>query len=349
MVATWLGLATLASPFVQGNSVASKDAQITVRNARRGKALPERYASRIEALANARDVTYLDLQIVTCNGAGDTVTLNALGGQGVDRDLMQAGVNARSQARWKADPLGILMTAKDAARCGWRAGMGVQPADIRNRPLPIHISGIFTTKPGERTGYAYAHFAYVNRTAPFAGEHQVLAIYVYAANPRASDALAARIDHEFAHDDPPVQASPNTITQNAWSRFGKVQYLLIFVMGAIFLCSALVLVSVLAHAAAQRRAQMGLLRVFGFPRRLLWSAWLLEGWVILLLGTLLGTATGLAGIDYLSTAASVLQIHAPPSWVWLSLPVGLLVLLVAALVAPTWVVMRVRPIDCRNL
>lgn len=343
-VAAWLGLSAMASPFVQTTHT-SRDNEVVVRNARRGQPLPKRYADRIAALPGALDTSYLDLQIVTCNTAGNTVTLNAIGGAGTHRAVAQEGASANDWATWHADPLGILIDAETAKQCGWRVGMGVSPPDISDRPLELHISGM--TKSSK--GAAMAHYAYVNRVASIVGQDKVTAIYTHAATAQGNDALAARIETAFAHDDPPVEAHPDTINQNAWARFGKVQYLLATVVLAVFLCCALVMVSVFAHAAAQRRTRMALLRVLGFPRRQLFSAWTLEAAMIALTGTVFGVLLGQGAIRVARRAlGSVLDGLAPPAWAWGTLPVGVLLLMTSTLVVPARVLARVQPRDCQG-
>lgn len=347
-VAAWLGLAAMASPFVHATTIPT-DSDITVRSARRGQALPQRYATQIATLPGALDVMWLDLQLVSCGSKGDTVTLNAIGGAGVPRALAQGGVDAQSAAAWDADPLGILVDEKTARQCGWHTGMGLKPTDISGRPLDIHVSGIYRSN-ADSSGSAYAHYSYINHVAPFAGHGNVLVIHAHARDPRDNDALAARIEDTFAYNAPPVEATPNTVNQNAWARFGKVQYLLAGVMAAIFLCCALVLVSVLAHAAAQRKAQMALLHVLGFTHSLLLSVWLLESLLIVLIGTTIGSVLGLGAIHIARrTLGGSFGGLAPPPWAWEMLPVWMLALLFAALIAPTMTVMRLRTTDCHEL
>lgn len=119
-------------------------------------------------------------------------------------------------------------------------------------------------------------------------------------------------------------------------------------MLAVFLCTALVLVSALAHATAQRRAQMALLQVLGFSRGVLFGGFTLEGLFIVLLGATLGVGVGLLVLHLLPRAmASWFGNFAIPAWTWWGLPLWLAALLAAALVIPSATIARLRPVDVR--
>lgn len=342
----WLALAAVGAPY-EGDAASTR---ITIGNGSQSGALPLSYAPRIEAIRGARDVFFYGIQVVHC-AAVTMVQLNAFGGPGMDTPLVKHKVSAAVIQQWNADPLAAVVSEAAATKCGWRVGQGVEPPsgmDGHGKPLDLHIVGTF---PGAFP-QAYVHYDYVNRAAPgLQGKDKVVTYFADTDGPRHSEAVAARVEAAFAHDFPALKATTNTTVQNAWSRFGKVQQLLAFVLAAVLLCAASVLVSVLAHATAQRKSRFAVLQVLGFQRFTLFSAFALELLAIAALGTLLGIAfERLLAYELAPTTLGFLTggVHVP-AWGWWGLPVWLAVLTGAALAWPAASIARVRPADYRAI
>lgn len=345
--AAWLTIAALAAPFVGGT--AGSGSGIIIRNGSQSNAaLPMRYARRIEAIRGARDVSWYGLQPVNCTVA-TMVTLNALGGPGADGQLMKQKVPAATMQRWNADPLGAVISDDAASKCGWQVGQGVDPPSVMGgKHVALHIIGTF---PGSFP-LGFVHYDYINRAAPgLQGKDKVVMYLASTGNARDNEVLAARIEAAFAHDFPTVNATTNATSQNAWARFGKVQQLLAFVMAAILLCAASVLVSVLAHTAAQRKPRFALLQVLGFQRATLFGTFMLELLVTVVLGALLGLGLGkLVAHELASTTFGLFSGgFAIPTWGYAWMPVWLCLLTAAALAWPAGLIARVRPADYRAI
>jgi ABC-type lipoprotein release transport system permease subunit len=252
-----------------------------------------------------------------------------------------------------ADRLGVLIGLQVAKDCGWRPGMGVSPKNaFTGIPLELHIIGIRAPQqdPMEDT-IAIGHYEYVNANVMDPSmRDKVWTIVAAAHSPRAAPALAAKIEAAFASDNPPVEVSTTTEVQNGLARYGQAQQVLGWVMLAVFLCAALVMVSVLAHTAAQRRAHMALLQALGFSRHVLWGGFMLAAVATVLVGAGIGTTTGLLVLRFLPRSlARWFGNFAVPTWTWWGLPVLLILLLAAALVIPTLAIVRLRPTDARAL
>jgi FtsX-like permease family len=347
--AAWLTLAAVATPSV--GDTGDEGFSITIRNGSQDSGqLPLHYADRIEAIRGARDVFWYGIQVVKCRAA-TVVPVYALGGPGADGRLAKKQkVPAATIGQWNADPLGAIISEAAASKCGWRVGQGIEPPsgmDGRGKQIASHIVGIFRgSSPQE-----LVHYDYINRVAPgLQGKDNVVTFFASATNPRDSELLAAHIESAFAHDFPAVNATTNATEQNGWARYGKVQQLLAFVMAALLLCAASVLVSVLAHTAAQRKSRFALLQVIGFQRATLFGAFALELLAIVILGTLMGLGLTrlLAGLgpDILGALAGYVHV---PAWAWWGLPLWLAALIAAALVWPAGLIARVRPADYRAI
>lgn len=347
-VGAWWTLSAMASPFATTAPAGQTQAiRISSRIGALAQPLPVRYAGRIAAVQGVRDVYYSDIDTFPCNGEGYTVTINAWGGSGTAAALQGLGYTPTQIHAFQQDPLAILANAATAERCHWKVGTGIAPNSVFNRhSMELHVRGI---GGHDDTGVAIAHYEYINRVGGVTQPHAVAAFFAQAHDPRDNNAIAARIEMLFAHDYPPVEANPNTVNQNALARFGSVQRLLAFVMLGAFACCALVLASVFAHAAVQRRPQMAVLQVLGFSRRVHWAAQALEVAFVLALGTTLGYALGRATIHLVQRKLgdTFQNITTPPwtaEWLW----PALLLLAILALVGPAVIALRTRPLDCQR-
>lgn len=344
-VAAWFALSALASPFISVRHDVDSD-NIRVENARNPQQwLPVKYAARLAAMPGVRHITYFDLQLLAC---GDVmVTVNAVGGTDPDSYIASGGWDSQAANAWREDPVGLLISPEAAKACGWRAGQGIEPMTAFGHPAAFHVVAV-SDKEGNGP-FAFAHYDYINRGQSVAKTGNVMAFFVEAQRPADNETLAARIDAEFAHDDPPVTAYPDTAREDARSRLGKVQYLIALVATALFLSCLLVLASVMAHAAAERRAKLGMLRVLGFPRRVLVAGYVIEVVGIVCLGAMLGIALGQVLLHYLPIwlRGQMLRV-APAPWAWMWLPSWLLLLAVLALLRPASLALRARPLDCRE-
>lgn len=347
-VGVWCLLSAFASQFISSSDPRVAGQEIAVNNARRLGLLPVAYSRRIASLQGVRSVYYMDLAVFDC--ASDSVTVNAIGGSGVEALLAREGFSQTQIDAWKRDRLGVLINTDTAKQCGWRAGMGIAPKTMSgNGGIEFHITAVASNSDG--AGGVFGHYDYLNgQSAGVAGIGQAAGLYAQTIDPRSNEEIAARIEAQFAHDSPTVAAVTNTVNQNAWLRVGKVQYLLAFVMLAVFSCCALVLISILIHNVSESRGKFGLLQAIGFTRVQLWSAQFVQVCCILLGGTAGGIGAGCTAIKLLRPALGTFFDHiTPPSWAWTWLLFGLAVLLVSIMLPVSMILARVRPADCREL
>jgi hypothetical protein len=348
----WLALAAMAAPSVPAGSEAFG---ITIRNGSQDSgSLPLSYAGRIESIRGARDVFWDGMQAVKCT-ATTMLPLYALGGPGTENRLVKRKVPAATIQRWNADPLAVVITDAAVSKCEWRVGQGVEPPSVvfgsaggptSGKPVALHIVGVF---PGPYP-QGLVHYDYINRTEPgIQGKDNVVTYFASASDPRDDEVLAARIEAAFSHDFPAVNATTNATEQNAWARFGRVEQLLVFVMTAILLCAASVLVSVLAHAAAQLKSRFALMQVLGFRRAMLFGAFMLELLTTVVLGALLGSGLERLLAHELASTFFGFLANGVPLWAWWGLPVWLAALVAGALAWPAGLIARVRPADYRAI
>lgn len=354
----WITLTVLAAPFVPSR-VSNSHARLTVaiNSANAGQHLPLRYAKRIEKISGVAGVVYSIVLSVVCKDAAPAASIQAFGGSlsaildlpvWPDRSPQLEAL----QANWISDPMAVLLGAQTATDCEWRAGMGIAPKDFfSGRPVDIHVAGILPVQEDPIANIiSIGHYDYLERATDVpGGGGRLWEIIAYPRDGHDVNVLAARIEQAFAHDDPPIEASTGTTLQSGLARYGQAQYILGYVMLATFLCTALVLVSVLAHAITQRRSQMALLQVLGFWRGVLFLAFVVEGLFIVLFGSGLGVAASLLLLHVLPVdMAQFFGGFTIPAWTWWGLPIWLAVLLMAAMIVPSVIISRLAPIDVRT-
>jgi ABC-type lipoprotein release transport system permease subunit len=227
---------------------------------------------------------------------------------------------------------------KLARQCGWSTGMHPSPHDgVTGRETEIHLVG--TIRAAIDTPFAdsiaIAHYEYLDRLADESRRDRVAGIIVRPRDAVGAGVLAARIDEQFAHADPPTETQQSGDSESGLQRFGKVAIVLGWVMAATCACFALVMVSVMSHAAAERRAMSAMLRVLGFRRRFLLTCFAVEFGLLMVAGVAFGAVAGLAFVAWAAPwLDAVVGAFAVPRWVWLLLPPVFAATLLGGLLAP---------------
>lgn len=355
-IAAWLILGVLMAPFFPSAASGDRQARVVVaiEAASEGHDLPLRYARRLAVMEGVQHVVYSTIILVTCKDTASAISIQAFGGsrEGILASPMWPPSSPElhdMQSRWFDDPMGVLLGPKTAADCQWQTGMGVSPANVfTRRPVAMNIAGI---RPQDENPIAnsivFGHYEYFNRAAlQEDGKDTVSDLAIYPEDPGRVHTLVAQIEDAFAHDDPPIIASADAVVQNALARFGVAQYVLGAVMLAVLLCTLLVMISVLAHAIAQRRASLALLLVLGFRHGTLWRAFVLEFLAITILAALVGIGVAMLLLNNLPDSMGLFfNGFRIPAWVWQGLPVILLFVAAVSLIAPITSISRLRTTD----
>jgi len=294
--ASYVLLAALGSPFAP-DLAAKSGVKGTIKiNALYG-VLPTRYARRIAHMPGIKKVTYGNYLAVDCR-PDVIVTLNSqvtLPGSGLNGLQTSLGVKfTPAEARaWHRNRDAVLVGDALARRCHWH------PTLKRGQSgFSVRVVGIYhVKKAGESAMFnqiALAHYAYLDGLRPPGAPGSGGWMSATAADPSAAPRLAAKIDAYFARRSPPTTSSVSTVTQGALAQFGNVLKIVALVMAAVFACALIVTVNIAAHAAAERRAQLAVLRVLGFSRTALVGIFAGELLYVVGLGAGMGIALGLA-------------------------------------------------------
>ena len=354
-VAAWLVLGVLMAPFLPGDGADSRARSlVSVQTVSRSDELPLRYASRIADLPGVKHVVYSAVVLLSCRQSAPKVSLQAFGGSRdaiLDLPIWSAQTPGlrELQARWFDDPTGVLLGPKVAEDCQWRAGIGVSPAEaFSGQPVSINITGI---RPSDENPIAnitaFGHYDYINRAVmPEDAKDTLGDLIVFPEDSMSALRLSARIEDALAHENPPITANAAAAAEHALAQYGQAQYVLGGVMLAVWLCTSLVLASVLAHSVAQRRANMALLLVLGFTHSMLWRALLLEVLGIMVLAAGLGVAFAIILLKALPFSMGLFfNGFRIPVWAWQGLSIVLVVTGLLALIMPSATIRRLRTTD----
>lgn len=347
-VAGFWVLHALASPFVARH--AFTDASITVGSAREGTPVPVRHAERIARHPGVAAVNHMNVLALLCSPPTGVATLNGWGGTDTMRRLHSIRATPAHIAAWTASPHAVLVGAELAQRCGWSAGMALEPPDLSGRPVPITIAGIFhSSEGGFSEQLAIAHYDHVDRMLAESERGKARVIEVFGDDPLALAGLASAIETLFEHSDPPVQAHVASATDSVLGSFGNIRALLLSVLAALGACVLLVFASIAAHLSAQRRPSMAVLQALGFGRRLQFFAMVLELVLVVLAGAALGTLLGALLLELVSSRVGHLLGRlsmVPGDGLWLAGGLPLLVAITAF--APALALRALRPADLRR-
>jgi len=351
-VLSWLVLSVFASPALLPNSKVIKT-ELVLANARAKHApFPVHYIPRIQQIPGVDNVHWHSLAAFFCaDGSGATVAVIGWAGD-VENELRQQGVSDTDLAMWHHTENGILAGSKISRRCGLMQGTTISPDNIfGNAEIPLYVVAVLP-ESGRSSNHVHAHYSYINRLmeghlgVPM--RDMVMRVIVHVKDPSKLTQIAQAIEQEFQSSDPPLEVIVPGDSNSLLGRFGQLQALLSLIMGAMALCVLLVFVAITAHLVAQRRASMAVLQTLGFNRQIQFFALLLELSGILVLGTLLGIATGYGALALLTPwAADTLfsgALH-PADGAMLVLPPALLLLLLFTLVWPYLRISKLKPVD----
>jgi len=348
-VLAWMVLAALASPFLAFSAGEAINTQLGITNARSGSdVIPLRYARRIEQISGVREVTYTTIAAFFCKDEKIVLPVIAEGGSGITSTMQRYGASPADIALWNETRNGLLIDADIAHQCGLTPGMTVSPKELFSGvKMPFHIVALIPNNPDSTNSkHAYGHYDYINQMIPESLRDQIRFLSVTGNDPTRLPQLAETIEREFASADPPLEANVSSETSSLLGRFGQVQSLLGLVMAAMAASALLVFLTILAHQIAQRRASMATLQTIGFGRSLQFGGLILELFLIIITGTVLGLLAGRATLAAITPQVFWLtgQLRTP-DWALWSLAPALVLLALLTLAWPALQVAKLKPID----
>jgi len=357
VVAGWLVLSAFSSPSLLSNSSAIKSELVIVNARAINIPFPAHYIPRIRKIPGVDNMRWSTVAAFFCaDGSGTTVTATGWDGDHDDY-LREKGASETDLETWHATENGVLVGPATAKQCGLTKGLTVSPDNIfGNGELPLQVVAVLPERGGANDTGVNAHYDYINRfldgNIGASWRNAVADAVVTVKNPSRLNQVAQTIEQEFQSSAPPLEAIVLEDTTSLLGRFGQVQALLLFIMGALALCALLVFTAMTAHLVAQRRASMAILQTLGFSGRIQFFGLMLEVACVLMIGATLGVSVGYGVLSALTPWAAKTLFSAalsPVEGAILALLPALLLLLLSTLIWPAVQIKKLRPIDCRRL
>jgi len=348
-IVVWIVLSAFASPALLSNSEVIKSELIIGNGRAQNIAFPVRHIPRIQQIPGVDTMYWFTVAAFFCgDGSGTTVTVYGWGGDHDDY-LREEGASDTDLATWHATENGALVGSEISRQCSLLPGSTVSPDNIfGNDKLPLHVIAVL---PGRGKSYRVdAHYDYINRLmegnlgSPV--RDTAIRATVTVKDPSRLDQVVQAIEQEFQSSDPPLEVTVLGDANFMLGRYGQVQALLLFIVGALALCVLLAFAAISAHLVAQRRASMTILQAIGFNGRIQYFAFSLELIGVLIGGTLLGISAGQGVLTLLKLWATdtpfTSGLRLIDGAILVLLP-ALLLLLLATLIWPAMQIKKLRP------
>jgi putative ABC transport system permease protein len=206
---------------------------------------------------------------------------------------------------WKRDRQGMIVGPKLASDYGWKVGDRIPIRSDIWRKLDgsdtwqLNLIAIYETSgTGIDRASAFFHYDYFNESLQY-GKDMFSWMVVRVANPDESDALAGRLDAQFANSPSETKTSTERVMIKQFlDQVGNIGLILVSVTTAVFFTMLLVTANTMAQSVSERTNEIGVLKTLGFSGRSILSLVLLESLFITFAAGLVGL-----GLAWLATGA----------------------------------------------
>ena len=196
---------------------------------------------------------------------------------------------------WKHDRQGMIVGPGLANIYGWKVGDRVPiRSDIWRKEdgsdtWEMNIIAIYDSSgTGIDRNSTFLHFDYFNESLQY-GKDAFSWMTIRVANPDESDALAARIDAQFANSASETRtATERVFIKQVLEQIGNIGLILVSVTTAVFFTMLLVTANTMARSVAERTNEIGVLKTLGFSGHSILTLVLLEALFLTFSAGLLG-------------------------------------------------------------
>jgi putative ABC transport system permease protein len=196
---------------------------------------------------------------------------------------------------WKQDRQGIIVGELLAQQYGWKVGDRIPLRSDIWRKLDggdtweFNIVGIYAV---DGTGWdkrsALFQYDYFNESLQY-GRDMVGWMVIKVADPKQSDAVAARIDAMFANSPNETKtATERVFVKQFLEQVGNIGLILVSVTTAVFFTMLLVTANTMAQSVRERTNEIGVLKTLGFSNPTILSLVLLESLFLTFTGGMVG-------------------------------------------------------------
>lgn len=197
--------------------------------------------------------------------------------------------------KWLRTRTGAIAGRTTADRFGWKVGDRVplkspiwgQPEGMEQ--WEFEICGIYegANKNTDTSGF-YFHYDYFEEGRQ-RDKSRIGWMSIRVSDPQQADAIAARIDEEFANSPYETKTEPEgAFIQGFVSQIGDIALIVTTIVAAVFFTILLVAGNTMAQSVRERTEEIGVLKALGFTNRRVMVFVLTESCLIALAGGLTG-------------------------------------------------------------
>jgi putative ABC transport system permease protein len=196
---------------------------------------------------------------------------------------------------WFRTRTGAIAGRKLAERFGWKVGdrIPLQATIWRKKngeaTWEFDLVGIYDgQEAGTDTSNFFFRYDYFNEGRLF-GDGLVGWYYVRVENPAEAEAVARRIDHEFANSSHETKAETEGAFLRGWAKqVGDITTIMVAILSAVFFTILLVAGNTMAQSVRERTEELGALKAMGFTNGQMLALVLAESCLLAGLGGGLG-------------------------------------------------------------
>jgi putative ABC transport system permease protein len=196
---------------------------------------------------------------------------------------------------WFRTRTGAIVGRKTAERFGWKVGdhIPLQATIWRKKDgeatWEFDLVGIYDGQEvGTDTSNFFFRYDYFNEGRLF-GDGLVGWYYVRVENPAEAEAVARRIDHEFANSSHETKAETEGAFLRGWAKqVGDITTIMVAILSAVFFTILLVAGNTMAQSVRERTEELGALKAMGFTNGQMLALVLAESCLLAGLGGGLG-------------------------------------------------------------
>ena len=187
------------------------------------------------------------------------------------------------------DGNGCIVGQSLADKYGWKVGDVVPlTSPIFNMTVRLNVRAIFKGKRQSDEQALVFDLKQLQEAVPWM-KGRVGSFVVRVKNARDIPKLCERIDRNFANASPEtLSMSENAFNLNMMKMFGDFKTMLNSITGAVLVAILLVTASTMAMTIRERSSQIAVMRALGFTSGKVMALLLAEGFLLALLGSLLG-------------------------------------------------------------
>jgi putative ABC transport system permease protein len=313
-------LAAISTAFTMGLDIAGADRLVMIHKVSFIQPLPENYRGRIEATQGVSDATFATWFGGIYRDPKDFFAQMPVDPESFMRMYPEYVLPAGQMKDWMADRSGAIVGRGLATRFGWKIGdkVALQPTIWHKKTggaWEFTIRGIYEAgKKGADDTQMFFQHAYF-KEARTEGEGLVGWYVIRVGNPNDAEAIARRLDTQFANSEYETKTEPEKAFVAAFAKqVGDVGAIMMAIMTAVFFTILLVAGNTMAQSVRERISELGVLKTLGFSNALVLVLVIAESCAIALVGGTIGLALAWIITENVSFGNFFPVFYIPPRW-----------------------------------